>query len=190
MTQLPSSGTTNGEVEVTGLVKKAAGGDINAFGDLYGIYLDRIYRYVYHQVRDRMTAEDITEEVFIKAWRAIKSCRGKEPTFTSWLYRIAHNCVVDDFRSRRKHQSLETENLIPTGDCRQELEVKQDSQRLAEIISTLPEQQRQVIILKFMEGLDNGNIGQVMGKSQGSIRVLQTRALATLRQRLNRDKEK
>jgi len=60
------------------LVKRAIGGDFAAFGDLYGIYLDRIYRYVFYQVKDKMTAEDITEEVFLKAWKAINSCKGKE----------------------------------------------------------------------------------------------------------------
>ena len=72
------------------LVKKAAEGDTGSFGKLYDIYLESIYRYVYHQVGDNKMAEDITQEVFIKAWKVIKSCKGKEATFKAWLYQICH----------------------------------------------------------------------------------------------------
>ena len=98
---------TSEQDKAISLVKRAIGGDFAAFGYLYGIYLDRIYRYVFYKVKDKMTAEDITEEVFLKAWKAINSCKGKERTFSSWLYRIAHNHIIDIFRTRmtgRHHQ--------------------------------------------------------------------------------------
>lgn len=172
------------------LVKEAAEGDTESFGKLYDAYLEPIYRYVYHQVGDNKMAEDITQEVFIKAWKVIKSCRGREATFKAWLYRIAHNHTVDCLR-RQKHeiridldnrdfkeekQSLDdTLDEIAAGDAA--------SQALSEI-GSLPDNQRQVVILKFIEGMDNQEISKVMGKSQGAIRVLQFRALAELRQRM------
>jgi len=79
------------QTDLNKLVEKAADGDYAAFGELYSLYLDRIFRYVFYQVKDRMRAEDITEEIFIKAWKAIDSCKGKEQTFPAWLYRIVHN---------------------------------------------------------------------------------------------------
>ena len=66
------------QTELIMLIEEAAGGNFEAFGNLYSLYLDRIYRYVFYQVNDRMTAEDITEEVFLKAWKAIGTCKGKE----------------------------------------------------------------------------------------------------------------
>jgi len=175
--------------EIVGLVERAAGGDFEAFGELYSIYLDRIYRYVFYQIMDKMTAEDVTEEVFLKAWKAIGSCQGKEETFSSWLYRIAHNQVIDNLRSQRKHLSIDMESLAEVGGPELEAEEKLERQELLGTISDLPQNQKQVIILKFIEGLDNREIGRIMGKNQGAISVLQMRALATLRQKLGEEKQ-
>ena len=168
------------------LVSKAIGRDFEAFGELYRIYLDRIYRYVFYHVREKMTAQDITEEVFLKAWKAIGSCKGKEQTFSSWLYRIAHNQVIDSHRSRQRRLTVEIamENLPEVVDTKQEMDAKLDQQQLLEAITCLDEKQKQIIILKFIEGMDNNEIEQIVGKNQGYIRVLQMRALHTLRQRL------
>jgi RNA polymerase sigma-70 factor (ECF subfamily) len=174
----------NDQSRIIRLVERAASGDIEAFGNLYTIYVEQIYRYVFYQVKDKMTAEDITEEVFIKAWRAIDSCKGRGETFSSWLYRIAHNCTIDVLRSRQKRLARETEVTADVSYSKQEAEVRLKRQELLEAVARLPQNQKQVIILKFIEGLDNQEIGQVMNKNQGAIRVLQMRALATLRQRL------
>jgi len=179
-----SETVTHDETAIARLVEKAAGGDFGAFGELYNIFLDRIYRYVFYQVKDKMTAEDLTEEIFLKAWKAIGSYKGKGQAFSSWLYRIAHNHVIDDFRKKRKGASLEMETAAIIDNPEQEL-VRQE---LLEGISCLPPQQKQVIILKFIEGLDNSEIEQIMGKSQGAIRVMQMRALATLQRRLDGEK--
>jgi len=179
--------------ETLGLVKRATGGDFEAFGELYSIYLDRIYRYVFYQVKDKMTAEDVTEEVFLKAWKAIGSCKGKELTFSPWLYRIAHNHIIDYLRSRQKYLSkkysaTEVGDIAEVGGPEPEAEAKLEWQELLETISCLPQNQKQVLILKFAEGLDNREISHIMGKSQGAIRVLQMRALAALRRRLSSEK--
>lgn len=178
---------TGDNYEIAGLVDRAAAGDVDAFGELYGIYLDRIYRYVFHHVKDKMRAEDITEEVFVRAWKAIGSCKGRGQTFSSWLYRIAHNHMIDNFRSQRMYWPLDVEIPAETGDPGLQVAEESERQDLLANISRLPENQRQVILLKFIEGMDNTEIGQVMGKSQGAIRVLQMRALAGLRQRLTRE---
>jgi len=176
------------QTEINKLVERAAGGDFEAFGELYSIYLDRIYRYVFYQIKDKMAAEDTTEEIFVKAWKAIDSCKGKEQTFLPWLYRIAHNYVIDIFRSKQKELVVEMETVAEISDHRPGVEIELEHQQLLDMITSLPQNQRQVIILKFIEGLDNREIGQIMHKNQGAIRVLQMRALAALRQRLSRDK--
>jgi len=176
---------TSEQDKVIRLVKRAIGGDFAAFGDLYGVYLDRIYRYVFYQVKDKMTAEDVTEEVFLKAWKAIKSCRGKERTFSSWLYRIAHNNVIDIFRSQQKKWTVDMETVAELNQPTVEVETKLDHQEILNSLTDLPPNQKQVIILKFIEGLDNFEIERIIGKSQGAIRVLQTRALAKLREKLS-----
>ena len=132
-----------------------------------------------------MTAEDVTEEVFLKAWKAIKSCRGKERTFSSWLYRIAHNNVIDIFRSQQKKWTVDMETVAELNQPSVEIETELDHQEILNSLTDLPPNQRQVIILKFIEGLDNFEIERIIGKSQGAVRVLQTRALAKLREKLN-----
>lgn len=173
---------------IVSLVESAANGNFEAFGELYHIYLDRIYRYVFHQVNDKMTAEDITEEVFLKAWKAIRSCKGKSDTFSSWLYRIAHNHLINTIHSLQRCTSVENEKLTEISDPKLEIETGLERQELLKVITSLPQNQRQVIILKFIEGLDNREIGQVMDKSEGAIRVLQMRALTALRQKLEDEK--
>ena len=172
------------EIEQMGLVKKALDGDVDAYGQLYALYLDRIYRYVFYQVRDEMKAQDITQEVFIKAWKAIKSCGGKERSFSAWLYRIAHNHIVDILRKSHPEVHLETTALNGTEDIEQNAELAAEKQAILKMVADLPDQQRQIILLKFLEGYDNEEIQQITGKRQGAIRAIQMRALNTLRQRL------
>jgi len=184
---------TLGSSEIVRLVERAIGNDLQAFGELYSSYLDPIYRYVFYHVKDRMTAEDVTEEVFIKAWKGIRSCKGKEQTFSAWLYRIAHNHIVDYFRSRQKHfkakySTTEMDNTAEVDSPETEVEAKLEWQELLERISYLPQNQKRVIILKFVEGLDNSEIARILGKRPGAIRVLQMRALAKLRRSLSREK--
>ncbi len=168
--------------EIIKLVDKAAGGNFEAFGKLYGVYLDSIYRYVYYQVGDRMTAEDITEEVFVKAWKAISSCKGKGRTFASWLYRIAHNHLINTLRNTNKYVSTDISGMTEICDPEQKIDNILDNEELSDLLANLPDSQRQVVILKFIEGMDNREIGKIMKKSEGAVRILQMRALTKLRQ--------
>ena len=192
ITRANASTVTHNQPEIWGLVRRATGGDVDAFGDLYSIYLGSIYRYVFYHVRDKMIAEDITQEVFVKAWKAIGSCKGKEQTFSSWIYLIAHNQTVDKFRSTRSLTATEitVENLPGNIDVEKDAEIKLEWKQTLETISCLPEKQKQVIILKFIEGMDNREIEQITGNSQNAIRVLQMRALNTLRQELHKEIQK
>jgi RNA polymerase sigma-70 factor (ECF subfamily) len=181
----PAAGTDQTSAsDLKVLVQQAAGGNFQAFGSLYSIYLDRIFRYVYYQVNDRMTAEDITEEVFVKAWKAMRSCRGKEDTFQSWLYRIAHNHMVDYLRDSGRVTSLEKDSQADVPDPYERIESGIEYMELLNAIASLPDTQRQVIVLKFIEGLDNREAGRVLGKNEGAIRIAQMRALASLRDKL------
>lgn len=170
--------------QITELIGQAAGGNFKAFGEIYKIYLDRIYRYVFYQINDKMTAEDITEEVFLKAWKAIGTCKGKEKTFSSWLYRIAHNQLMNTLRDNNRITSLENQTPGKFADSKQEINTNIEYQELLKTISDLPKNQKQVIILKFIEGLDNREISKITGMREGAIRVSQMRALATIREKL------
>jgi RNA polymerase sigma-70 factor, ECF subfamily len=177
------------KTEIQGYVQMAIEGDVDAYSMLYQTFVDQIFRYVFFQLGDRMKAEDITQEVFIKSWKSLKTCRGKEDTFSAWLYRIAHNQIVDTLRKNKQEISLELTDPVGKTNTESEVETSLECQRVLEAINTLPEPQRQIIILKFMEGAENDEIGDIMGKRQGAIRALQMRARNNLRQRLNGGRE-
>jgi RNA polymerase sigma-70 factor (ECF subfamily) len=179
------------EFDGSALVERAALGDSEAFGEIYSVYIDRISRYVLYQVRDKMTAEDLTEEIFMKAWKAIGSFSGESRALSTWLYRIAHNYVIDYFRTKRQQPLLTSQitDDIRTSDAivdpEQMVQTKLMQEEVLELVSGLAEQQREIIVLKFIEGLDNYEIEQITGRSQGAIRISQMRALTTLREKLN-----
>ena len=121
------------DLEIEKLVMKAISGDVDAFGELYTSHVTKIYRYVYYRVYSRERAEDITQEVFLKAWKAIGSCKGKEKTFSSWLYRIARNHLINTLRSMKRFASIEKENF---GDIVEpKMEVEAEIEEIPKIIA-------------------------------------------------------
>lgn len=180
-----SEGKSSEDREVLILVEKAAKGQTKAFEKLYDIYIDRIYRYIYYQVRDRAVTEDLTQQVFMKAWEAISKYEWRGKPFAAWLFRIAHNNTVDYYRSIKKDDRIKNQVSVYVFDPETDIEKKLIEEELLEAVSGLPPQQREVIILKFIDGLDNHQISEIMGKKEGAIRVMQMRALSALRQKLS-----
>jgi len=169
----------------TTLVKLAVDGDVDAFGDLYSIHLDAIFRYIYYRIGDVQDAEDLTEQVFLKAWEALPGYQQKGKPFTSWLYRIAHNIVIDHHRRRKKDvfsvDQLNSEE--PEKDQKSALQTVIESEEakvLETALSQLSDEQQQVIILRFVEGFSHKDIAQVLNKKEGACRMIQYRALTKL----------
>lgn len=166
-------------------VIKAIDGDTAAFGRVYTLYVDRIYRYVYYIVGNKMMAEDVTEEVFIKAWKSLGNCKGREETFSAWLFRIAHNHSITMINKNHREIPVETVYATADHDPQIEAEDNMDLQNVLEAIKTLPESQKQIIILKFLDDIGNDEISRITGKRQGAIRALQMRALSSLRKKFS-----
>lgn len=176
--------------EIEKLVKQAQLGDSESFGEVYDRLVVAIYRYIYYRV-SKSEAEDLTEMVFLKAWEKRKSYHKQAGnSFTSWLYRIAHNAVVDYYRARAKTESVElSEDLVNESEDIDPNKVTQrnfDSNDLAYCIRKLPSLQQQVIILKFVNGLSNEEISDIVDKNLGALRVIQHRALARLKELLEK----
>jgi RNA polymerase sigma-70 factor, ECF subfamily len=181
------------------LIQRATAGEAAAFGELYSFYLDAIYRYVFFRVGEQRDAEDLTELVFLKAWEALPGYKDFGNPLSSWLYRIAHNIVVDFHRQSRPYVS-ESETEL-TEDREDEsvntlgmvIEVEELNE-LAMAISQLTAEQQQVIILRFIEGMSHTEISRVIGKNEGTCRMIQHRGLVALNRLLsdnyrNRDDE-
>jgi RNA polymerase sigma-70 factor (ECF subfamily) len=171
-------------------VAQAVSGDFEAFAVLYTRHVDAIYRYIFYRNGDVKDAEDLTEQVFLKAWEAMPHYKTTSSGFIHWLYRIAHNAVVDHHRRRKliTFEGLEENMAFPEHTPETALEQvisKEELARLATSIARLPETYQQVIILRFIEGLDHAEIAQILDKSEGACRGIQHRALASLQKLLS-----
>jgi RNA polymerase sigma-70 factor (ECF subfamily) len=178
--------------QIVALVGRAVARDQAAFAELYDLYLDRIYRYVYYRTANRSDAEDLAEQVFLQAWAAIDRFRWQGKPFLAWLYTVAHNVVVDWRRRTAPNYSLDDPgNPIDMESTSAMRAMSQwiDADILATAIKRLTPEQQQVITLKFLDGFDTVQIAQIMGKREGTIRALQLRALQSLRRHLERQGE-
>ena len=156
----------------------------NAFGELYDCFVERVYRYLYFRTGSHPEAEDLTEQVFLKAWEAIGRYRWQGRPFLAWLYRLAHNTHIDHVRSHKPTMSLNSDERpveLASSAASVELARALDADLIARALAQLTPDQRQVIVMKFIEGLDNEQIAQSMDKREGAIRALQMRALMSLR---------
>ncbi|HEY6609304.1 MAG TPA: RNA polymerase sigma factor [Candidatus Limnocylindria bacterium] len=161
----------------------AAQADRAAFGVLYRRYLDRVYGYCFHLLGDHHDAEDVTERTFLAALAALQGYRDTGATFRAWLFRIAHNQIANALRGRARHS---THHLDGAGEDASAIDpaglvgMADDARRLRHALAGLSDDRRQVIILRFVDGLSAREIGDVLDRSEGAVRVLQHRALREL----------
>jgi len=160
--------------------------DAGAFGELYDHYFGQIYRFVYSRLRDQDAAEDVTSEVFFKALRAIGKYRPSGHPFSAWLYQISINAIADHYRSKRPTSSIDEAVGIPDRQLPVDERTVQrlEAARVWSAIDTLPEQQRMAMTLKLGEDLKLAQIAEIMGKSEGAIKLLIHRGVTGVRQRL------
>ena len=167
------------------LIKQAQKGEKEPFGKLYDHYVAPIYRFIVLKVTGKDEAEDLTHEVFISAWQNLKNYKHQGFPFSSWLYQIARNKVIDHYRTQKQHASLDSldENLFSVaGVVENNLEkiLALDKVKLA--ITQLNQEQQDVIIMKFIEDLSNEEIANTMSKTEGAVRLLQHRAVNNLKE--------
>ena len=168
------------------LAAGAVGGDADAFGRLYDMHVDRVYRHVYYRVGNNEDAEDLTQQVFLRAWQAIGRYKKTSSPFLAWLMRISHNLIIDFYRSKKDKAYLDSEIVANDSDSYPErvAEAEFDQQQLRRVILQLPGEQQQVILMSFIEGFSYTEIASAIGKSEGAIRVILHRALKKMRNML------
>ena len=149
--------------------------DRAAFDVLYRRYLDRVYGYAFYQLGDHHDAEDATERTFMAALRALPSFREEGATFRAWLFRIAHNTIANAHRSRfrRRTEPLPEglERAAPNADPAGLLLEAEEARRVLRAVADLADERRQVVLLRFVDGLSSREIGQVMDRSEGAARL-------------------
>jgi RNA polymerase sigma-70 factor, ECF subfamily len=169
------------------LVLQAQDGNSEAFGQLYDAYMERIYRFVYFRVEDQQTAEDITSQVFLKAWNNLDRFSFSRTPYLAWLYTIAHNAVIDHYRTRKVTTALDDVQLSQQDHAEAvENDIDQTSEMklVKEALQMLTDDQQKVLTLKFIDGMSNHEIASHLGKREGAIRALQMRGLQALAKQL------
>jgi len=172
------------------LVEKAIGRDAGAFGRLYDMYVDRVYRHIYYRIGNQADAEDLTQQAFLKAWQSIGRYQRTTSPFIAWLLTISHNLVIDFYRTRKDRAYLEAESLVSdaASDPERAAQDSLDQQRVQKAILQLGRIEQHVVTMRFMEGFGYDEIASVLNKKQGNVRVILHRALTKLRTDLEKDR--
>ena len=171
------------------LVERAQRGDRSALEELYLLHFDRIYSYLHMSVGSRHDAEDLTTQTFVKMLEAIGGFRWRSAPFSAWLFRIAHNLAMDHFRASRRCQPEEeiVESLQgEESSAEDEALASLGQASMLELIERLSPDQRQVLTLKFVFRFSNGEVASILDKSEGAVKSLQHRALASLQKHVTR----
>lgn len=161
--------------------------DPEAYGKLYDLYVDRIFRFVLFKVSSVEEAEDITSSVFLKVWNYIRTTPKRIDNLNALLYRIARNEVIDYYRNRKRLEvSLNDAELfnkiIEKRDLNQEIDQKIEIKNIQNVLNQLKDEYREVVILRFVEELSIKEISEILNKSAVNVRVLLHRGLEKLRQ--------
>jgi RNA polymerase sigma-70 factor (ECF subfamily) len=177
---------------VRALVDRAQKGDRDALEELYLIHFDRIYSYLHVSVGNRHDAEDLTTQTFLKMLESIGKFRWQSAPFSAWLFRIAHNLAMDHFRANKRWQpEEEVPEPEPDEATSAEAGALQSIGRksMLELIEELSPEQQQVLTLKFLFNFANAEAATILGKSEGAIKSLQHRALASLQKQIKKREE-
>jgi RNA polymerase sigma-70 factor (ECF subfamily) len=172
--------------EESRLVARAKQGDSTAVAEIYTRHHNAVYRYVYYRVSDESLAEDLTATVFVRMVESIDRFQYRGRPLLTWLYTIARNAVIDHHRRDGAAGTIPLdERLLESGqDVERAVDRALTRHRLSKAMRHLTEDQRQVILLKFIEGKSNEQAAEILGKSIGAVKSLQHRALAALQRAL------
>jgi len=174
---------TKASSDIDLLVERAIDGDADAFGRLYDMHVDRVYRHVYYRVSNVADAEDLTQQVFIKAWEAIGRYKKTASPFLAWLIKISHNLVIDFYRAKKSETHIDFDMVAtkPETDPAHLAEDQFNQQEIRRAINKLHGDQQQVILMRFIEDFSYAEIAAALGKSEGAVRVILHRGLAKLK---------
>jgi RNA polymerase sigma-70 factor (ECF subfamily) len=165
------------------IVRRAQSWDNDAIRQLYEKYFPKIYNYAFMQMGDVQAAEDLASDVMLKMIESIQKYTFRGLPFGAWVFRIARNRLIDLHRRRKRRGEVDLSETLSTALANPQVLAERALERgqLQIALKHLTDEQRQVIVLKFIEGFDNRSVGKIMGRGEGAIKSLQHRALGALR---------
>jgi RNA polymerase sigma-70 factor (ECF subfamily) len=187
--EAPPSKRRDDNGRIRRLVQRAQRGDRVALEELYLLHFDRIYSYLHMSVGSRHDAEDLTTQTFVKMLEAIGRFQWRSVPFSAWLFRIAHNLAMDHFRANRRWQPEEEVPETMQGEessAEEQAFASLGQTSMMTLIDRLSPEQRQVLTLKFVFRFSNGEAAAILDKTEGAVKSLQHRALASLQKHVSR----
>lgn len=172
------------------LIKQAQKGEVGCFGLLYDHYLPQIYRFIYLKVGSKHETEDLTHEVFLSAWQSLPDYRSRGFPFSSWLYQIARNKVIDYYRTKKSQVQLDAvdeSSFQLASSVEKDVDITLEMTKVQAAIKKLKSDQQDVLLMRFIEDMSHKEIAEAVGKSEGAVRLIQHRALEQLRELLNHE---
>ncbi len=175
------------EVDDDQLLKFAIDGNAGAFGEMYERNVNLIFGFLYANLDSRLDAEDLTEEVFLRAWDSLPDFQDTGVPFSAFLLRVARNALYDHYRRskhRSKHLAIESVHLVADSDPAEAVSDNLQHEELRQVLDELKEDYRLVLVLRFLKELSPAETAEVMERSVGAVRVLQHRAIDAVRKLL------
>jgi RNA polymerase sigma-70 factor (ECF subfamily) len=178
-------------VRLRALVELARDGDVEAFGQLYDHYMSGVFRFIYYRVGSRQLAEDLTSETFVRGLRAIQRFTWQGKDFGAWLTTIARNLIADHFKSSRARLEIVSDD-VPEGrttarSTEEDVLSLISNEMLFEAVNSLPPEQRDCILMRFIQGMSIAETAAALKRSEGAIKQLQLRAVRSLAKRVPSD---
>lgn len=196
ITSKPPAAEPSSPADINLWIQHAVQGDVAAFGELYRLYAENVYRYFFYRVREDSEAQDLTAQVFLNAWKAIRRYRPADIPFMVWLYAIARNLLINYNRHNRVRGNYEASGETEaaqvadasagTDPLRAALR-QSENEALVKAFERLNEEQQQVIYYRFVENWSHAEVARTLRKSEGAVRQLQLRALESLRRILEKE---
>jgi RNA polymerase sigma factor (sigma-70 family) len=166
-------------------IQRCQKGDVDAFTELYDIYIKRIYDFIYYRTSHKETAEDLTSVTFTKAFQNINSYRSSAGLFSSWLFRIARNTVIDHMRTAKPTVDLDAaSNARSKDDVAGEAEVKDQLNQVKKYLANLNEEQRDIVVMRLWDELSYAEIAELTGKTEGNCKVIFSRVMQKMQKEL------
>ncbi len=164
------------------LLRRAQQRDPAAWAELFDQFYPRVYAFILTRVRDHMLAEDLAADVFVNALRAIASYEDRGLGLISWLFRIAQNRIIDHLRRSVPRTPNHLDDFSEQLADPQASPIRSENLDLRTALERLSPDQRQVIHLRFVEDMTSAQVAHVIGKSEGAVKIIQHRALKSLKQ--------
>jgi len=160
-------------------------GDGEAFGEIYDSYIKKIYDFVYYKTMHKQTAEDLTSDIFMKAFEKIKSFNPQKGTFSSWIYKISRNTVIDHYRTFKKEDSIhDIWDLSSKEDLLCDVDDKISVEKISKYLSGLDADLRDMAVMRLWQGLSHAEIAQILGKTESAVKMSYSRILSKMKKEI------